>query len=78
MKYAEIAETSRDDRHQHTLPVLTEIQVRGAMWNAFKAAIADDDTAKLISFHSNGQRMVACVACIDDEVADLLTDRWMT
>ncbi len=79
MRYSEISEEEvRRDRYQHTHPVLAELRISGARWEQFQRELCDYDPAKLVSRRAEAGRMVAVVACLDDEVADLLADRWMT
>lgn len=75
MKYSEIIEPRhRQDRFQDTYPVLAIISVRPIRWEEFQRYVNGSDVAKLISHELVNRRVIARVACLDDEIAERMDD----
>ena len=76
MQYSELKADAPQNRYADTHPFLAAIHIRGVQWHAFKAMLDDDDVAKLIAARPDGGKMLAFVACLDEEVAEALEDSW--
>jgi hypothetical protein len=78
MKYTEINQDNLpQNRYAATHPILVAIHVRGIQWHAFKSMLEDDDdVAKLVAARPDDGKMLAFVACLDEEVAEALENSW--
>ena len=78
MHPSDLCERDQTNRYRDTLPVIAELYVNARLWHRFRSMLDDCETAKLIKHCPQRGRMVAHVACLDDEVAALLAEGWET